>query len=156
MIDALDTAVGAWIVRASGVLANAEALVDDVGEYIAKPVGSHCRCAAHSFPSSSLPHPKPKPTPPTMVLSFSFTDHQRLRQAFAKPCRPCHLLPRVYAPMSVRPWVLHTCHTITHYHLGISRTLGTILHRVWWIDMDTSKRPWLRRCVKRQARKTSH
>ena len=44
------------------------------------------------------------------------------------PPPPFDPLPRVYVPMLMRPWVLHTCHSTSSCHLGGSRTL-TILRR---------------------------
>ena len=55
----------------------------------------------------------------------------------------------------MRPWVLHTCHSTTSSHLGVSRTLSMLRRFYWWIGMDASPCWWLRRCLKCQARKTS-
>ena len=68
---------------------------------------------------------------------------------------PSNQTPRVYLPMSMRPWVLHTCHPTTSNHLGVARTLSMFMRFYWWIGMDISARWWLRRCLKCQARKTS-
>ena len=63
--------------------------------------------------------------------------------------------PRVYVPMLMRPWVLHTCHATTSCHLGVTRTVRLLARFFWWIGMDISARWWIRRCLKCQARKTS-
>ena len=63
--------------------------------------------------------------------------------------------PRVHVPILMRPWVLHTCHSATSWHLGVSRTLITLRRCYWWIGMDISARWWLRHCLKGQACKTS-
>ena len=63
--------------------------------------------------------------------------------------------PRVYVPMLMRPWVLHTCYSTTSCHLSVARTLGMLRRFYWWIGMDISTRWWLRRCLKCHGRKTS-
>ena len=63
--------------------------------------------------------------------------------------------PRVYVPMLMRPWVLHTCYSTTSCHFSVARTLGMLRRFHWWIGMDISTHWWLRRCLKFQARKTS-
>ena len=40
--------------------------------------------------------------------------------------RPLTHPPRVYVPMLMRPWILHTCHSTTSCHLGVSRTLSML------------------------------
>ena len=71
------------------------------------------------------------------------------------PPPPLDPLPRVYVSMLMRPWVLHTCHSTTSCHLGVSRTLSMLRRFYWWIGRDISTRWWLRHCLKCQARKTS-
>lgn len=68
---------------------------------------------------------------------------------------PIDLSARVYVPVFMRPWVLHTCHTTTSYPLWVTRTLIMIMRFVWWISMRISTLWWFRRCVKHRVRKTS-
>ena len=68
---------------------------------------------------------------------------------------PNDLPLRVYVPMLMRPWVLHTCNTTSLYHAGIARTLSLLVRFLWWIAMDISTRWWLRRCLDCQSRTTS-
>ena len=63
--------------------------------------------------------------------------------------------PRIYVPMLMRPWVLHTCHATTSLHLGVTRTVRMLARFFWWVGIDVSARWWIRRCLKCQARKTS-
>ena len=47
---------------------------------------------------------------------------------------------RVYVPMLMRPWVLHTCHSTTSCHLDVARTLSMLMRFYWWVGMDISTR----------------
>ena len=63
--------------------------------------------------------------------------------------------PRVYVPMPMRSWVLHTFHATTSCHLGVSRTTRLIAHFFWWIGVSITTYWWIRRCLECRARKTS-
>ena len=88
-----------------------------------------------------------------LLVHRPFTDP--MRHARDPPLPPLEPPPRVYVPMLMHPWVLHTCYSTTSFHLGVSRTLSMLRCFYWWIGRDISTRWCLRHCLKCQARKTS-
>ena len=63
---------------------------------------------------------------------------------------------RVYVPLLARPWIMHACHADAPCHLGVMRTLKMLERFYWWVRMQACTKWWVRRCLKCQARKTSH
>ena len=61
---------------------------------------------------------------------------------------------RIYVPLLMRPWVMHTCHSTASYHLGTTRAPRMLERSYWWIGLSIYTRWWLRHCWKCQARKT--
>ena len=59
--------------------------------------------------------------PSTTTPFFLHPNHTRTQRAM-----PAIYHPRVYVPMLMRPWVLHTCHSTTSYNSGVSRTLSML------------------------------
>ena len=62
---------------------------------------------------------------------------------------------RIYVPLLARPWIMHACHADASCHLGVTRTLKMLERFYWWVGMEACTKWWVRRCLKRQARKTS-
>ena len=61
----------------------------------------------------------------------------------------------IYVPLLARPWIMHACHADASCHLGVTRTLKMLERFFWWVGMEACTKWWVRRCLKRQARKTS-
>ena len=62
----------------------------------------------------------------------------------------------IYVPLLARPWIMHACHAEASCHLGVTRTLKMLERFYWWVGMEVCTKWWVRRCLKCQARKTSH
>ena len=54
---------------------------------------------------------------------------------------------RIYVPILMRPWIMHTCQANASCHLGVDRTLSMRERFYWWIGMGICTRWWLRRCL---------
>ena len=63
---------------------------------------------------------------------------------------------RIYVPLLARPWIMHAYHADASCHLGVTRTLKMLERFYWWVGMEACTKWWVRRCLKCQARKTSH
>lgn len=61
--------------------------------------------------------------PPTTTPFFSYHRPHTTSsgQARTAPCPPLPTPPRVYVPVLMYPWVLHTCHILTSCRLGVAR-----------------------------------
>ena len=103
-----------------------------------RPLGLHSLCLS----ITSFGGPRPRSKRPT-------THHRRRHRSSRPPATrglfepsrthlapPHNHSPGVYVPMLMRPWVLHTCHSTTSRHLGVSRTLGMLRRFYWWIGKE--------------------